>query len=266
MSEATLQLLAGDPARDALVVGRIVLVLGGEPVTLEMAVPSGPVTFEDVLPILHGLTDFVAAQAVTAAEAAGRSISCRAGCGACCRQLVPISQAEARALAALVAAMPERRRDETRRRFDAALQALQAGGVIGQIDAARREVTHSTVDLGMRYFLQGVACPFLEDEACSIHPDRPLSCRQYLVTSPAANCTSPTADTIEMVALPARPSRALLLADSEDAGVSWMPLVYALRYVEEVPSRVPARTAPDILRDVFSRFQNADDTDRGQSE
>lgn len=258
MSEATLQLLAGDPARDALVVGRVVLVLSGEPVTLEMAVPSGPVGFEDVLPILQGLTDFVVDRGVEVAEAAGRTISCRTGCGACCRQLVPISQAEARALAALVAAMPEPRRGEIRRRFDAALQALHAGGVTREIDAAREEVTDSTAGLGMRYFRQGVACPFLEDEACSIHPDRPLSCRQYLVTSPAANCTSPAADSIEMVALPARPSRALLLADSEDAGESWMPLVYALGYADEVPSHVPARTAPDLLRDVFSRFRDAE--------
>lgn len=266
MSEATLQLLAGDPARDALVVGRVVLVLGGEPVTLEMAVPSGHIGFEDVLPILQGLTDFVVNRGVEVAESAGRTISCRAGCGACCRQLVPISQAEARALAALVAAMPGPRREEIRRRFAAALQTLHSGGVTREIDAAREEVTDSTAGLGMRYFRQGVACPFLENEACSIHPDRPLSCRQYLVTSPAAKCVSPAPDTIETVALPARPSRALLLADSEDAGVSWMPLVYALRYADEVPSRVPARTAPDLLRDVFSRFQDADGAERGERE
>lgn len=257
MSEATLQLLAGDPARDALIVGRVVLVLSDQPVTLEMAVPSRPVGFEDVLPILHQLTDFVADRGARVAEEAGRTISCRAGCGACCRQLVPISQAEARALAALVAAMPEPRRSEIRRRFDAALQALRVGGVTAEIDAAREEVNDSTAGLGMRYFRQGVACPFLEDEACSIHPDRPLICRQYLVTSPAANCASPAPDTIEMVALPARPSRALLLADSEHSGVTWMPLVYALRYVDDCPAPVPVRTAPDMLRDVFSRFQDA---------
>lgn len=262
MSEATLQLLAGDPARDALVVGRIVLVLGEEPVTVELAVPSRPVSFADILPILHGLTDFVVERAVGAAEAAERTVSCRAGCGACCRQLVPISQAEARALALLVAAMPETRRDEIRRRFDAALQALQAGGVIGEIDTARRAVTDSTADLGIRYFRQGVACPFLEDEACSIHPNRPLSCREYLVTSPAANCASPTPHTIEMVALPARPSRAFLLADIEHSRVTWMPLVYALRYVDDCPAPVSERTAPDILRDVFSRLQDADGGER----
>jgi Fe-S-cluster containining protein len=34
-------------------------------------------------------------------------------------------------------------------------------------------------------------CPFLEDESCSIHPDRPLVCREYLVTSPAELCAGP---------------------------------------------------------------------------
>ncbi len=255
MSESTLQLLAGDPAREALVVGRVVLVLGDEPVTLELGVPAGPVGFDDLLPILHGLTDHVVERGVAAAEAAGRTVSCRAGCGACCRQLVPISQAEARALAALVAALPEPRCGEIRRRFDAALQALHAGGVVAEIDAARAVAGEAAPDLGLRYFERGVACPFLEDEACSIHPDRPLSCRQYLVTSPAAHCAAPSPATIDMVALPARPSRALLLADAEDSGATWMPLVYALAYADEVPPPARARTAADLLRDVFSRLQ-----------
>ena len=255
MSEKTLQLLAGDPARQALVVGRVVLVLDDEPVPLELGVPAGPVGFEDLLPILHGLTDFVVDRGVAAAEAAGRTVSCRAGCGACCRQLVPISQAEARALAALVAAFPEPRRSELRRRFDDALQALHAGGVVAEIDAARDVTNEAAADLGLRYFERGVACPFLEEEACSIHPDRPLSCRQYLVTSPATHCAAPAPATIDMVALPARPSRALLLADAEDSGATWMPLVYALAYVDEVPPPARARTAADILRDVFSRLQ-----------
>ncbi|MDP1966765.1 MAG: YkgJ family cysteine cluster protein [Reyranella sp.] len=254
-NQATLQLVAGDPAREALVVGRVVIVLGEEPVTLELGVPPGPVAFEDVLPILHGLTDFVVGRGVAAAETEGRTVSCRAGCGACCRQLVPISQAEARALAALVAAMPAPRRDAVLRRFDEALQVLHAAGIVAEIDAVRHDDGGAPRDLGMRYFNQGVACPFLEDEACSIHPDRPLSCRQYLVTSPAAHCASPSPTTIEMVALPARPSQALMLADCEDAVTTWLPLIYAPGYAAEIPAPARARTAPDILRDVFSRLE-----------
>ena len=39
----------------------------------------------------------------------GVRVSCRAGCGACCRQLVPIAEAEARRIRDLVEAMPEPR-------------------------------------------------------------------------------------------------------------------------------------------------------------
>lgn len=233
------------------------LTVGDLRIVHPITVPSGRVPATDVVPALQGLVNAVVAAAEAGSTRDGKSISCRKGCGACCRQLVPVSQAEARALAALVAAMPEPRRDEIHRRFDAALQTLHAGGVVTEIDAARDDTSGAAKDLGIRYFHQGVACPFLEDEACSIHPDRPLSCRQYLVTSPAANCASPSLSTIVTVTLPARPSQALLLADNEDAGATWMPLVYALGYADEVPARARVRTAPDILRDVFSRLQES---------
>ena len=43
--------------------------------------------------------------AVVAAAEAGKAISCRKGCGACCRQLVPISRTEAERLLSTVAAL-----------------------------------------------------------------------------------------------------------------------------------------------------------------
>jgi hypothetical protein len=58
-----------------------------------------------------------------------------------------------------------------------------------------------------------------------------------------------------MVALPARPSQALMLADCEDAVTTWLPLIYAPGYAAEIPAPARARTAPDILRDVFSRLE-----------
>ena len=45
-------------------------------------------------------------------------------------------------------------------------------------------------------------CPFLEEESCSIHPDRPLVCREYLVTSPAELCAGPTQEGVTPVAVP----------------------------------------------------------------
>ena len=59
-----------------------------------------------------------------------RSSSSNATCGACCRQLVPISALEARELVRLVDRMPEPRRSVLRQRFNDALRRLadETGG------------------------------------------------------------------------------------------------------------------------------------------
>ena len=201
--------------------------------------PEGPVAVEDVLPVLQGLSSLFVERATTQAAAEGRAVSCRAGCGACCRQLVPVAAAEARALARLVEAMPEPRRSEVRRRFDQGLETLNALGVLDRLDqdpASRQAV-------GLDYFSAGVACPFLEDEACSIHPDRPLSCREYLVTSPPALCAEPSPD-VQILKLEAHPSLALLQADLRDG---WVPLMLALVQDAQSPPSARDRDAAGIL-------------------
>lgn len=242
-ADAVVRLSADLSARGATATGRVVLEVGGERIPVEMTVPAGPVAVEDVLPILHGLSSLFATRATARAEADGREISCRAGCGACCRQLVPVAPAEARALARLVEALPEPRRERVRRRFDAALDVLEPLGLMERLDQNRddRQV------IAREYFAAGVACPFLEDEACSIHADRPLSCREYLVTSPPDLCAA-LSPGIEKVTLEARPSLALLNADLRDG---WLPLVLSLVQDAQAPPSPRDRPAADILKDVI---------------
>ena len=49
------------------------------------------------------------------------------------------------------------------------------------------------------YFTYQVACPFLENESCSIHESRPIACREYLVTSSPEYCSSAKGEGIENV-------------------------------------------------------------------
>lgn len=236
--------LSVDPTRhEAVVTGTIAMTVGGELMTLELTVPAGPCATEDLLPVLQGLTTLFVERGVARVEALGKSISCRAGCGACCRQLVPVAGAEARHLARVVAAMPEPRQSAVRARFTAALVVLHEAGLLG--DGRRiREAD------GMNYFLLGIPCPFLEDEACSIHPDRPLSCRDYLVTSPAERCADTEDRRIDMVPLDWQVIHSVLRAAREEG---WLPLVQAL---DERPAPPPpTRTGPDLLRALFAAIQ-----------
>ncbi|MEO7096092.1 MAG: YkgJ family cysteine cluster protein, partial [Polyangiales bacterium] len=116
-----------------------------------------------------------------------RSISCKAGCGACCRQLVPLSPPEAWMIADVVRSMPEERRTAVLERFHAVLVALNESSLVGR-SLSERDAPEVVGEVAAEFFDLGLACPFLEDESCSIHPQRPSVCREFLVTSPASEC------------------------------------------------------------------------------
>ncbi|QEH32576.1 Flagellin N-methylase [Aquisphaera giovannonii] len=222
-------------------------------VQAELTVPSGRVPPGAVLPVLHMLEAIVIEAAEARLEGEGRRIACRAGCGACCRQLVPVSEVEARHLAGLVAAMPEPGRSAVRARFDAALARLAESGLIDALrglDSVPREEREA---VGLAYFSLGIPCPFLEDESCSIHEQRPLVCREFLVTSDPVHCSDPAAARVRGVQLPVHLSNLLArLPDPSGRGPSprvALPLI--MEFVETHPDELPRRPGPEWVDAVF---------------
>lgn len=154
-----------------------------------LAVPPGGMRLAELAWNAMALDERLIAMAVKAEAEQGRAVSCAKGCGACCRQAVPVSPAEAWMLADRVAAMPPDRREEVLARFASARDRLAAAGFADRSlsGASRNEMER----LGLDYFRLGIPCPFLADEACSIHPQRPSACREFLAVSPAAHCSDP---------------------------------------------------------------------------
>ena len=163
---------------------------------------------------------------------------------------MPVSQPEARRLAGLVAALPEPRQSEIRARFSAAQQQLSAAGLVHRLQWPDEEPQSLAVD----YFRQWIACPFLDDESCSIYADRPLVCREYLVTTPAANCSQPLLAPVVRVMLAGRVSVAMgqLEATTSERGVWWMPLTLALAWAEANTDEPAPRPALELLRELVS--------------
>jgi Fe-S-cluster containining protein len=155
-----------------------------------VSVPAERVPARAILPALYELVEAHTQNALAVVAAEGRTVSCKAGCAACCRYFIPVSDVEAYALADLIERMPEPRRSTIKQRF-ADAEARLAGW--RPLDALIREAPQLDADhkrMVEEYFRLGIACPFLEAESCSIYPDRPLACREHLVTSPAAFCAS----------------------------------------------------------------------------
>jgi Fe-S-cluster containining protein len=102
----------------------------------------------------------------------------------------------------LVEAMPQERRAVIKDRFRRGREHFAKLGWFDRFDQMTErakegrsdELAREFISLLTSYIGEQVACPFLEDESCSIYDSRPLTCREYLVTSPAANCRDPRPD------------------------------------------------------------------------
>jgi Fe-S-cluster containining protein len=229
------------------VLARVGFSLADQKFEAHVQVPDGLAQPRDLLPAAHALEAAIVERAVTLG---GEPISCRKGCGACCRQLVPVSQPEARHLRDVVAHLPEPRQSEIRARFSAARAHLETAGLVPRLQWPGDMTDAERQRLAVDYFREGIACPFLADESCSIYADRPLVCREYVVTTPAANCALPTVGPVVRVKLPGRLSLAMgqLEPTTDERGVWWMPLTFALEWAEAHPAEPAPRPALEVLR------------------
>ncbi|MEO6094677.1 MAG: YkgJ family cysteine cluster protein [Fibrobacteria bacterium] len=162
-----------------------------------LAVPPGAIRLAELAWNSMAIDERLIGMAVAAEARQGRQVSCKKGCGACCYQAVPLSPAEAWMIADVVASLPADRKAATLERFAAAKARLSEAG-FGERSlqgAGEAEV----MKLGIDYFRLRIPCPFLVDDACSIHPNRPSACREFLVSSPAENCADPVAREIRSI-------------------------------------------------------------------
>src|ERR1700744_5296906 len=98
-----------------------------------LEVPAGQTTLTQLLPVLQNFDSGIVNHIALQANAVGHPVSCRAGCGACCRQMVPLSIFEAEALYKWFQTLPEEKQAELERRFHDGLLALRNAGVLEQL-------------------------------------------------------------------------------------------------------------------------------------
>ena len=249
------------------VTGNITVRVGEIPVNMQLTVPADPVKPTRMLPIFQKMTNAIVAMSENEIRSQGAEISCTMGCGACCRQPVPISEAEVYQLAELVESMEEPRRSVVKEKFSRAADHFRSIGWFDRIAELAELPKPDDPDMvpkeliaeALTYFQQGIPCPFLEDESCSIHESRPLACREYLVTSPAENCANPTAATIEKVPILLHPSRAMRKVGETGLLSRWgiLPLVRALELADAEPEQFAEKTGERWAAEFFEHLTHS---------
>jgi Fe-S-cluster containining protein len=242
------------------VTGQIKISIGGVPLEMQMTVPAKPVKPQRMLPIFQQMSNSFVEMGINAVENEGGKVSCQKGCTACCYQLIPLAEIEAYRIAELVENLPEPRRSEIKKRFDEACRHFYEINWFERLDKSACLSNEDREKVVLEYFYEGVGCPFLENGECSIYEERPLSCREYLVTSPAENCSAPSPETIRMVEFPIKSATTLRhIGNSQNLNriVNFLPLILALKWAETYPDKFPEKTGEQWMADFFQKLTNS---------
>ena len=207
------------------------LRIGDDVLAMKASVPEARINALELLPVFQKLTNQVVAHSIELTERKGRKISCKAGCGACCKQPVPVTLLEAEYLNQLVKQMPAAQQLRVRAKFKQHIETVTEAGLRDRLENISDLATAQKHRLAQEYFDLNLDCPFLENQSCGIYKDRPLQCREFLVTSDPRFCAELDPERIEHVEQPVSMAAALrkLSLDSQNTtGRGWILMIFAL--------------------------------------
>ncbi|MDE3225794.1 MAG: YkgJ family cysteine cluster protein [Nitrospirota bacterium] len=208
------------------------------PVTVAVDVPAYFVPIASIVPSMRRMGEAAQALEERRVVAQGSAVSCKKGCAACCRMLIPVSAPEAFALADTINTWPADRREATLARMaDARARLEQAGALshLREVAASERQLGDDAFEpINRAYYALRLPCPFLVEESCSIYDDRPAACRELLVTSPAELCQDLERNPVSPLPVPLRIGTVLALLWSDLGGgpARFIPLPLALEWAE----------------------------------
>ena len=240
--------------------------------TTAIDVPTGFIPITSIVPLTRRLGDEAAQLEVQQATAASKTISCRKGCAACCRMLVPVSAPEAFALREYVEQLPTDRRTLLVNRLSDTKERVKREGLwdrLADVAEASRPVPDKELDpINQSYYALRIPCPYLEDETCSIYEARPAACRELLVTSPAELCQDLMQNPIAPLPISMRIGSilGLLWGTLTSTPPRLIPLPMALewaeRHEEESRQTWPGSSLLDQVLDNMWRFLSQEFTNR----
>ncbi len=209
----------------------------GETVRFSITVAQKQARLSDIVPLARTLSTKLALLVLDRLRRNGEFVPCCKGCSACCNYLVPLSVPEAFRLREELLAMPdEQGRALLQSCLDTAKKILDKKPKefdINELEGAESQIQIS--QLGKWYAGLNLACPFLSDSLCTSYENRPIACREYIVTGSALLCEDEWTDESQMVQMPVNVLECFgqLTADLEQSNIEAVMLPLALPWAQE---------------------------------
>jgi Fe-S-cluster containining protein len=217
-----------------------------------------PVSLSELVPICRKLADMIIEKVIQHRQKTAPPTACKKGCSPCCHYMIPLSPAESFRLHEEIQQMPrDRKRKAIRSMLLAARRVLEY-----RVPRLAAEGQHSeelqTPNLEMIsdwYDSFHLPCPFLTDNACSIYANRPIACREYMVTGNPLGCKTTSNKTVSIIEMPVSIAEVLNKVSNRLEGTQTESVILPVSIVwcnENMPraeKTYPAKTLVNTLSD-----------------
>lgn len=125
--------------------------------------------------------------------------------------------------------------------------------------------SNSLAELSRWYGQMNLTCPYIENKLCSHYAERPLVCREFMVTSPPAQCVASIKNGRIVVDLPIRMSEVLMEMGARLTGTNAQAMFLSLvpAWFDELTDlqdiRYDARRVAGLLIETVLRQQHKTD-------
>lgn len=234
------------------------LDIAGERVSFRIGVSEGQARLADIVPPARALSTKLVLAVLEKLRRDEELVPCCEGCSACCSYLTPLSVPEVFRLRQEILAMPTERGKKV---FESCLDAAKKILDNRPEDSGVNELTEENGQIqvsGLGKWYAGLkqSCPFLSDGLCTVYEQRPIACREHMITGSASLCEAEWTDGSEVVRMPVSVLEALaqLTAELEQSSIEAVMLPLALPWACENIERDERRWPATVMAEQFAKI------------
>ncbi|MDD5010634.1 MAG: YkgJ family cysteine cluster protein [Phycisphaerae bacterium] len=165
------------------------LDIAGKKIPFHINVMAKNATLADIVPLARKISTKLAIAFVADIREKGHIVPCSKGCCACCSSLIPLSVPEAFRLREELLAIPGNVSNQIMRScINTAEKILDKAQCTAQIEGFLKNRKPRISQINKWYGELKLACPLLSENLCTLYEQRPLACREHIVTGSSASC------------------------------------------------------------------------------